>query len=59
MRELYFSYTTIFLYEFLVLITVLITIILKFLWSNHQIVFLFINGPNNTKKERTYNKRSK
>ncbi|WP_229194006.1 sugar transporter [Bacillus cereus] len=51
MRELHFSYTTIFLYEFLVLITVLITIILKFLWSNHQIVFLFLNGPNNTKKK--------
>ncbi|MED1300569.1 sugar transporter [[Bacillus thuringiensis] serovar konkukian] len=51
MRELHFSYTTIFLYEFLVLITVLFTIILKFLWSNHQIIFLFIHGPNNTNKK--------
>ncbi|WP_044894917.1 hypothetical protein [Bacillus alveayuensis] len=54
MRELHFSYITIFLYEFLVLITIFFTIIVKFLWSNHQIVFLFIHGANNTKKKEHF-----
>ncbi|MFV5171139.1 sugar transporter [Bacillus cereus] len=51
MRELDYSYMTIIMFEFLVLIIVLLTIIVKFLWSNHQIIFLFIHGSNNTKKK--------
>ena len=51
MRELHFSYITIFLYEFLVLLTIFFTIIVKFLWSNDEIIFLFMHGSNRTKKK--------
>lgn len=54
MREFHFSYITILLYEIFVLIAVFFTIIVKFLWSNPQIVFLFIHGPNATKKKEHF-----
>ncbi|PES33851.1 sugar transporter [Bacillus thuringiensis] len=51
MVELQFSYITIFIYECLVIVIVSAIILSKFLWSNHQIIFFFIHGPNYTKKK--------
>jgi len=46
MKELYFSFISIILFECLILLTAWLIIVGKLWWSNYQIIYLFIHGPN-------------
>lgn len=54
MEKLHFGYVTIFLYEISGVLAAIFTILLKFLWSNYQIFFLFIQGPNDMKRKEHF-----
>ncbi|MGG1480829.1 sugar transporter [Bacillus smithii] len=51
MNKMNVSYVIIFLYEVFGIIAAILTILLKFYWSNHQILFLFFYGPNDKKRK--------
>ncbi|MED1439957.1 sugar transporter [Aeribacillus composti] len=54
MEKMNVSYVIIFLYEIFGIIAAVLTILLKFYWSNHQILFLFFHGPNDMKRKEHF-----